>query len=220
MCFYKILLVLICGVTMACNAVESTAQSKTPSNKAIKVAAPTPQNEQIAVFAGGCFWGVEAVFEHTKGVTDVTSGYSGGTAKTANYEDVSNGTTKHAEAVQIKFDSTKISYTQLLEVFFTVAHNPTELNRQGPDVGAQYRSAIFYTNAEQQQIATDFIAKKTADKVFEKPIVTQIVALEKYYQAEKYHQDYLVKNPNERYIIVHDLPKLENLRKTFPDLYR
>ena len=115
---------------MACNAVESTAQSKTPSNKAIKVAAPTPQNEQIAVFAGGCFWGVEAVFEHTKGVTDVTSGYSGGTAKTANYEDVSNGTTKHAEAVQIKFDSTKISYTQLLEVFFTVAHNPTELLRK------------------------------------------------------------------------------------------
>ena len=216
---------MVCAAAAACGTVESSSKANietapTPKTKSVVKPAPTPENEQIAVFAGGCFWGVEAVFEHVKGVSEVTSGYSGGTAKTANYDAVSGGDTKHAEAVQIKFDSSKVTYEQLLAVFFAVAHNPTELNRQGPDTGAQYRSAIFYTGDAQKQLATDYIAKLTADKIYEKPIVTQIAALEKYYEAEDYHQDYLVKNPNERYIVVHDQPKIENLRKTFPDLYR
>jgi peptide-methionine (S)-S-oxide reductase len=187
------------------------------------VMSPTPQittkDEQIAVFAGGCFWGVEAVFEHIKGVSNVTSGYTGDTAKTANYEMVSAGKTRHAEAVKVTFDPSLVSYEQLLKVFFSVAHDPTELNRQGPDTGAQYRSAIFYSTEEQKQLAESYIAELTKAKTFKRPIVTQIVALDKYYQAENYHQDYLVRHPDEEYIVVHDKPKLKNLRKQFPDLY-
>ena len=219
---FKFLLVLLCGVMTACGVVESSSTGDViaPIQATDAAIAPTPKGEQVAVFAGGCFWGMEAVFEHIKGVSNVTSGYSGGAAKTANYDAISTGKTGHAEAVKITFDSSKVSYEQLLKVFFTVAHDPTELNRQGPDIGTQYRSAIFYANDEQKRIAQSFIDKLTADKVFAKPIVTQVVALKNYYQAEGYHQDYLAQHPNEPYIVIHDKPKLENLRKQFPDLYR
>ena len=162
---------------------------------------------------------MEAVFEHVKGVSDVTSGYSGGDAKTADYETVSGGETGHAESVKITFDPSQVSYDQLLKVFFAVAHDPTELNRQGPDTGTQYRSAIFYADDEQKQAAEIFIAKLTADKTFAKPIVTQVVPLKQFYNAEDYHQNYLVQHPNQPYIVANDKPKVENLQKQFPDLY-
>ncbi len=220
--YFKFLMVILCGAATACSVVESSSKrnAAAPTPAAVVAATPKPKGEQTAVFAGGCFWGLEAVFEHVKGVSNVTSGYSGGEAKTANYDAVGDGDTGHAEAVKITFDSSKVSYEQLLKVFFAVAHDPTELNRQGPDTGTQYRSAIFYANDEQKRIAQSFIEKLTADKVFAKPIVTQIVALENYYQAEDYHQDYLVQHPNQPYIVINDKPKVENLRKQFPDLYQ
>jgi peptide-methionine (S)-S-oxide reductase len=175
--------------------------------------------EQLAVFAGGCFWGIEAVFEHVRGVKDVTVGYSGGTAKTASYELVSSGRTGHAEAVRIIYDPSVVSYDQLLKVFFSVAHDPTELNRQGPDTGTQYRSVIFYTSEEQKRQAQAYIDRLTQDKVYNRPIVTQVTALDSFYQAEAYHQDYAVHHPDAPYIVTHDLPKVTNLRTQFPDLY-
>lgn len=177
-------------------------------------------NEQTAIFAGGCFWGVDAVFKHVKGVSEVVSGYAGGSAATANYKQVSEGLTSHAEAVQVRFNPDQVSYQQLLEVFFSVAHDPTELNRQGPDVGSQYRSAIFYTSADQQQAAQQHIQQLTATHTFRSAIVTQIVPLTKFYQAEGYHQNYLALHPMDPYIVIHDLPKLEQLRKQFPGLYQ
>jgi|SRR5688572_13701273 len=176
--------------------------------------------QQTAVFAGGCFWGVEAVFEHIKGVSSVISGYSGGTMKDPSYEAVSAGVTGHAEAVRVTFDPVQVTYAQLLEVFFSVAHDPTQLNRQGPDHGTQYRSAIFYVNNEQARIAREYIATLTRDQVFSRPIVTQLVPLERFYAAEDYHQDYLVHHMTQPYIVINDLPKVENLRKQFPKLYR
>ena len=176
--------------------------------------------QQTAVFAGGCFWGVDAVFKHVKGVTEVVSGYSGGEAKTAHYEMVGEGTTGHAESVQIRFDPAKISYQQLLQVFFSVAHNPTQLNFQGPDVGSQYRSAIFYTTPVQQQQAKNYIQQLTTAKTFSSPIVTQVVPLKQFYAAEEHHQNYLALHPYQPYIVVHDKPKLEQLRKQFPALYQ
>jgi peptide-methionine (S)-S-oxide reductase len=175
---------------------------------------------QTAVFAGGCFWGMEEVFEHVKGVTHVTAGYAGGSANTATYEQVSTGTTGHAESVQITYDPSQISYGQLLKVFFSVAHDPTERNRQGPDVGTQYRSAIFYTSDEQKRIAQAYIDQLTQAKVFPRPIVTEVVALQGFYPAEAYHQDYAVKHPDEPYIVINDLPKVEHLRRQMTDLYR
>ena len=166
------------------------------------------------------FWGLEAVFEHIKGVKTVTSGYSGGTAETADYETVSGGDTGHAESVRIIFDPAKVSYEQLLKVFFSVAHDPTELNRQGPDTGTQYRSAIFYNDDEQKNKADKYIAELTKSKTFNQPIVTQVVPLKAFYNAEDYHQDYLVNHPNQPYIVVNDQPKVENLSKQFPDLYK
>ncbi|MGB7203505.1 MAG: peptide-methionine (S)-S-oxide reductase MsrA [Pyrinomonadaceae bacterium] len=194
----------------------------------IRKLAPTPDLEtatsqskslKTAVFAGGCFWGVEAVFEHVKGVTDVRSGYSGGDSKSANYDDVSGGRTLHAEAVFVTYDPTKVTYVQLLTVFFSVAHDPIEVNRQGPDVGPQYRSAIFYANDEQRKSANDYIEAINKAKVFSKPIATQVVQLDKFYDAEAYHQDYLVRNPDQPYIVYHDLPKLAELKEKFPELY-
>jgi peptide-methionine (S)-S-oxide reductase len=176
--------------------------------------------EQTAVFAGGCFWGVDAVFKHVKGVSEVVSGYSGGSADTAHYELVSNGDTGHAESVRVRFDPAKVSYRQLLQVFFSVAHDPTELNRQGPDEGSQYRSAIFYTGAEQQQIAQDYIRQLTAGHAFSKPIVTQVVPLKQFYPAEQHHQNYLALHPYQPYIVFNDMPKLEHLREKFPALYQ
>lgn len=176
--------------------------------------------QQTAVFAGGCFWGVDAVFKHVKGVTEVVSGYSGGKANTAHYEMVSEGTTGHAESVRVRFDPSQISYQQLLQVFFKVAHNPTQLNFQGPDVGTQYRSAIFYTSPAQQQQAQSFIQQLTAAKTFASPVVTQVVPLEQFYAAEDHHQNYLALHLNQPYIVAHDKPKLGQLRKQFPRLYQ
>ena len=175
--------------------------------------------ERNAVFAGGCFWGVEAVFEHVRGVLHVESGYSGGTAETAHYDKVSAGRTAHAEAVRVTYDPSKVSYAQLLDVFFTVAHDPTELNRQGPDTGKQYRSAIFYADEEQRQAAEDYIKRANRAKAFKRPIVTQVVALEAFHEAEAYHQDYAARHPDQPYIVVNDLPKVEELRRRFPALY-
>ncbi len=175
---------------------------------------------QTAVFAGGCFWGVDAVFKHVKGVTEVVSGYAGGQAASARYDLVSNGDTGHAEAVKISFDDAKVSYAQLLQVFFSVAHNPTELNRQGNDVGTQYRSAIFYTSATQQQQAKNSIDSLGKAKVFSAPIVTQVSPLQAFYPAEEYHQNYLALHLSQPYIVYHDLPKLSALQKTFPQLYK
>ena len=171
------------------------------------------------MLAGGCFWGVEAVFEHVKGVTQVVSGYSGGTKETADYRKVSSGATGHAESVQISYDPSRITYGQLLKIYFSVAHNPTELNRQGPDSGPQYRSAIFYANDEQKRVASAYIAQLEAAKVFRRPVVTQVVPLKAFYPAEAYHQDYVVHHPYEPYIVINDLPKIANLQRQFPDLY-
>jgi len=176
--------------------------------------------EQTAVFAGGCFWGVDAVFKHVKGVTNVVSGYSGGSAATAHYEMVSEGNTGHAESVRVQFDPTQVSYQQLLQVFFYVAHDPTELNRQGPDTGSQYRSVIFYANAEQEKIAHDYIQQLTTTHRFAAPIVTQVVPLKQFYPAEEHHQNYLALHPYQPYIVFNDMPKLDRLQRTFPDMYR
>ncbi len=175
--------------------------------------------DQTAVFAGGCFWGVEAVFEHVKGVKSVVSGYAGGTKATANYEMVSSGETGHAEAVKIVFDPAKVTYQQLLYVFFAVAHDPTQLNFQGPDYGPQYRSAIFYANDDQKNLAKAFIAAIDSSKALSAPVVTALEPLKAFYDAEEYHQDYMKKNPNDRYIVVHDKPKVEALKAKFPALY-
>jgi peptide-methionine (S)-S-oxide reductase len=172
-----------------------------------------------AVFAGGCFWGVEAVFKHVKGVTSAVSGYAGGSAKTAHYEIIGTGLTGHAESVQVTYDPSQISYGQLLRVFFSVAHDPTQLNRQGPDSGTQYRSAIFYADPEQQRVAQAYIDQLSTAKVFGRPIVTQLTPLNAFYPAEDYHQDYLAKHPESMYIVINDLPKLNNLRQEFPQIY-
>ena len=176
-------------------------------------------SSQTAVFSGGCFWGIEAVFEHVKGVTQAVSGYSGGTAETADYQKVSSGRTAHAEVVQVTYDPSKVSYGQLLKVFFSVAHDPTQLNRQGPDTGPQYRSAIFTVDAAQQRAAQAYIAQLQAAKSFPRPIVTEVVALKAFYVAEPYHQDYVVHHPDQPYIIYNDLPKVAALKKQFPQLY-
>jgi peptide-methionine (S)-S-oxide reductase len=173
-----------------------------------------------AVFAGGCFWGIEAVFEHTRGVQSAVSGYAGGGTVSPSYEQVSSGTTGHAESVQVIFDPTQVSYGQLLEVFFKVAHDPTQLNRQGPDVGTQYRSAIFYRNDTQKRAAEAYVADLTRRNAFKKPIVTAIDPLKGFFPAEAYHQGYLARHPDQPYIVYNDLPKLERLKQEFPDLYR
>jgi peptide-methionine (S)-S-oxide reductase len=183
------------------------------------VAAKPSANESIAVLAGGCFWGVDGVFKHVKGVTKVTSGYAGGVASTAQYEMVSSGTTGHAESVEVTYDPAKISYLEILKVFFFIAHNPTELDRQGPDEGTQYRSAIFYVNDEQRRIADTYIKQLTDSKAFPRPIVTQVVPLKGYYPAEEYHQNFLERHPDNPYIVYNDLPKIAELRKQFPALY-
>lgn len=176
--------------------------------------------EQKAVFAGGCFWGVEAVFDHVKGVISVRSGYAGGSKETAIYEDVSSGRTRHAESVEVRFDPAKVTYEQLLTIFFAVAHDPTEVDRQGPDVGPQYRSAIFYADEKQKRSAAAFIVALNESKAFDKPVATEVVPLAEFFEAEKYHQDYLKHNPDDPYIVFNDLPKLKDLKNKFPGLYR
>ena len=195
---------LIAAVVLATVSLTSTARAATL---------------QTAVFAGGCFWGVEAVFEHMKGVKAVVSGYAGGTVVNPDYETVTSGRTGHAEAVKVTFDPAVVSYETLLAVFFTVAHNPTELNRQGPDVGTQYRSAIFFTNAEQQKSATTVISQLTQAKAFSRPIVTQVAPLSKFYDAESYHQNDLYSHTDQPYIVYNDLPKIDALKKQYPALW-
>ena len=213
------LLVTILFITMpACNAATATGAGVLP-NPIIDAPLATTKGEQTAVIAGGCFWGVQAVFQHVKGVISVSAGYSGGAADTAHYEMVSEGNTGHAESVRIKYDPSRISYGQLLKVYFAVAHDPTELNRQGPDTGTQYRSEIFYSNAEQQRIAEAYVAQLNKAGVFKRPIVTQVVALKAFYEAEAYHQDYAQNHPDEPYIAINDLPKVAELRKQLPELY-
>lgn len=179
-----------------------------------------PKGEQTAVFAGGCFWGVEAVFEHLKGVSNVVSGFSGGDAATAHYDEVSSGSTGHAEAVKVTYDPAQISYGQLLKVYFAVAHDPTQLNRQGPDSGTQYRSAIFFANTEQQQMAKAYIDQLNQADIFKGAIATQVTPLTGFYEAEEYHQDFIDRNPNYPYVVMNDLPKLKHLQAQFPTLYQ
>jgi peptide-methionine (S)-S-oxide reductase len=176
------------------------------------------KGKEKAVFSGGCFWGVDAVFKHVKGVTNVVSGYSGGSKATAEYETVSTGTTGHAESVEVTFDPSQVTYGQLLKVFFAVAHDPTELNRQGPDTGTQYRSSIFYMNEDQKRVAEAYIQQLDAAHVFKRPIVTKVVQFQAFYPAEAYHQNFLARNPTYPYIVYNDLPKLEALKKQFPEL--
>jgi len=179
---------------------------------------PAAAGPQTAVLAGGCFWGVEAVFERLKGVSNVVSGFAGGSKATAHYEIVSSGTTGHAESVQITYDPDQISYGQLLKVFFAVAHDPTELNRQGPDEGTQYRSSIFYATPDQKSVAEAYIRQLDAAKIFRHPIVTTVVPLQGFYAAEAYHQHFLEHNQSLPYIVYNDLPKLDHLKKEFPEL--
>ena len=189
-----------------------------PLPKSDSILAKT-KGQETAVLAGGCFWGVQAVFQHVRGVLSATSGYSGGAAAAAEYEVVSTGATGHAESVQIAYDPSQITYGRLLQVFFAVAHDPTELNRQGPDVGSQYRSVIFYANPEQKRIAETYIAQLDSARIFRGPIVTQVLPLKGFYPAEAYHQNYLERHPDSPYIVINDLPKLAHLREQFPRLY-
>lgn len=209
---------LLIGMTISCRVAGAPATSIPDPKRDAPLS--KVRGEQKAVLAGGCFWGVEAVFEHVKGVTDAKSGYAGGSAETADYYKVSSGQTGHAESVQVTYDPSQVTYGQLLKVFFSVAHNPTELNRQGPDRGTQYRSAIFYATEEQKQIAEAYIQQLNEAKVFEQPIVTQVNPLQSFHDAEVYHQDYLAQHPDEPYIVINDIPKVENLRKQLPELYK
>lgn len=211
------LLSSLLGVT-ACNAKANPAATAVPV-PAVDAARAPAAGQQTTVLAGGCFWGIQAVFQHVKGVISATSGYSGGSAKTAEYEVVSTGDTGHAESVQIVYDPSQITYGELLRIFFSVAHDPTELNRQGPDEGTQYRSAVFYANEEQKRIAEAYIAQLDQAKVFSRPIVTQVVPLQAFYPAEAYHQNYAALHPNQPYIVFNDAPKVAHLRQVFPDFY-
>ena len=197
----------------------NTSSTTVPA-PAVDAAKATNSGQQTAVVAGGCFWGVQAVFQHVKGVISATSGYSGGESRTAEYERVSTGETGHAESVKITFDPSQITYGELLRVFFSVAHDPTQLNRQGPDEGSQYRSVIFYGNDEQKKIAQAYIAQLDKAKVFPRPIVTQVVPLKAFYAAEAYHQDYATRHPDQPYIVYNDAPKVARLQHEFPELYK
>jgi peptide-methionine (S)-S-oxide reductase len=189
-------------------------------NPSVDTPLAAKKGKATAVVAGGCFWGVQAVFQHVKGVKDATSGYSGGSVKSPLYEQVSTGQTGHAESVRITFDPAQISYGQLLKIFFSVVHDPTQLNRQGPDTGTQYRSIIFYSDDEQKRIAEAYIAQLEQGRLFPQPIVTQVVPLKEFYPAEAYHQDYATLHPDNPYIARNDAPKVEHLREEFPDIYK
>jgi peptide-methionine (S)-S-oxide reductase len=207
--------------SLAAIAVRSAQSEKARIIPPPSVDEPAGQSKsQVAVFAGGCFWGVQGVFQHVKGVSRAVSGYAGGQKNTAHYQVVSQGTTGHAESVQVVFDPRQISYGRLLQVFFSVAHDPTQLNRQGPDWGTQYRSAIFPTSPEQERVARAYIAQLNESRAFDAAIVTTIEPDRGFYEAEDYHQDFLTRNPTHRYIVVNDLPKIEELKRVFPGLYR
>ena len=208
-------LALLAGAAVS-NAGNASGSFPSP---ALDAPLSAQKGEQTAVFAGGCFWGIQAVFQHVKGVISATSGYSGGSAKTAEYGLVSTGETGHAESVKVVYDPSQITYGQLLRVFFSVAHDPTQLNRQGPDHGTQYRSIVFYGNDEQKRIAEAYIVQLDQTKLYSSKIVTQVVPLQAFYPAEAYHQDYAMKHPNQPYIVYNDAPKVEHLRQQFPELY-
>jgi peptide-methionine (S)-S-oxide reductase len=211
---------LLCaGTIAACNSIRAEGPVALPDPLVDEPVAMS-KGRPTAIFAGGCFWGIEAIFEHVKGVKDVTSGYVGGTAATASYDAVSSGRTQHAESVRLTYDRSQVTYGQLLKVFFSVAHDPTELNRQGPDEGPQYRSVLFVATPEQKRIAEAYLAQLNQAKVFKRPIVTQVVSSTEYFVAEDYHQDFVAKNPTNQYVVAIDLPKLEHLRKHFPALYQ
>jgi peptide-methionine (S)-S-oxide reductase len=211
---FPLLATLPLSTFLACRA-----QVTTVPDPAKDATLTNSHSTEKAVLAGGCFWGMQAVFEHVKGVKAVTAGYTGGKLANPNYDDVSSGDTGHAESVEITYDPSQVTYGQLLKVYFSVAHNPTELNRQGPDEGTQYRSSIFYTTPAQQQIAQDYIAQLTAAHVFHLPIVTTIVPFTHFYPAEDYHQDYAIKHPDNPYIAMNDAPKVTALKKECPTLY-
>ena len=204
--------------------IAAFAMPSRAAEDAVKIPPPTADTQgsdgiQTAVLSGGCFWGVQGVFQHTAGVTSAVSGYAGGSQMTATYDQVSSGTTGHAESVQVKYDPKKISYGKILQIFFSVVHDPTQLNRQGPDSGTQYRSAIFTTSDEQKKVAEAYIAQLNAAKVYPKQIVTKVAPLQGFFAAEAYHQDYLTLHANQPYIAYNDLPKVENLKKLFADNY-
>ncbi len=206
------------GFLLAISATFAAPNPPIPPPSSDASLAPKPGKE-TAVFAGGCFWGVQSVFQRVKGVLSTTAGYSGGTAKTATYKQVVTETTGHAESVEVVYDPSRITYGQLLRIYFSVAHDPTQLNRQGPDVGTSYRSAIFYANDEQQRLAKAYIAQLDGQKVFPKPIVTEVTPLKAFYRAEDYHQDYAYYNPDNPYIQVCDRPKIAALQQQFPELF-
>jgi len=217
---WQIALFCLAGL-MACNQVKAASGNGVSLPDPVADAPlATTHGKQTVVFAGGCFWGIQAVFQHVKGVNEAISGYAGGSASTADYETVSTGTTGHAESVKVTFDPAEISYGQLLKIFFSVAPDPTQLNRQGPDVGSQYRSVIFYTSDEQQHIAQAYIDQLNQAKVFSRKIVTQVVPLKGFYEAEAYHQNYATLHPDDPYIAYNDLPKVEHLREQFGTLYK
>lgn len=213
------ILVLLClSAAISCRASSGSAAVKLPNPTTDEPLSKT-HDPQTVVLAGGCFWGIQAVFEHVKGVSSATAGYSGGSADTAHYEIVSSGGTGHAESVRVVYDPAQISFGQILKVFFSVAHDPTELNRQGPDEGTQYRSVIFYATGEQRRIAQAYIEQLNRARVFAQPIVTELAPLKAFYPAEAYHQDYAEHHPNEPYIAINDLPKLDHLKQMLPELY-
>ena len=216
MALLVVAVVLVAWRGMRMTQVSAQAKAPTPAVDETKAA---KSGHETAVFAGGCFWGTQSVFQRVKGVTATTAGYSGGSASTATYAQVTTETTGHAESVKVVYDPSKLTYGQLLQIFFSV-HDPTQLNRQGPDVGTSYRSAIFYANDEQKKIATAYIAQLTAAHIFSKPIVTQVVPLKGFYDAESYHQDYATNHPDNPYIQVCDRPKIETLKRDFPELFQ
>jgi peptide-methionine (S)-S-oxide reductase len=213
-----VFLVIILASAAAMGSVSQEAARVIPPPAAD--ASASQATSEVAVLAGGCFWGVQGVFQHLKGVTGAVSGYAGGAKHTAHYEQIGQGTTGHAESVRVTFDPRQITYGRLLQVFFSVAHDPTQLNRQGPDFGTQYRSAIFPANADQARVAKAYIDQLNAARAFDKAIVTRIEMNHPFYEAEDYHQDFLTLHPTHRYIVVNDLPKIEELKRVFPDLYR
>jgi peptide-methionine (S)-S-oxide reductase len=217
--FQKIVLFLLSLQVLAVAGCSSSAKGQVPAYAGPSNAAAI-KGRQTAVLAGGCFWGVDAVFKHVKGVEKVVSGYSGGSASSADYEIVSSGTTGHAESVKITYDPSQVRFSELLRIFFSVATDPTQLNRQGPDVGPQYRSVIFYTNEDQERIAQAYIHQLDGAGVYSRPIVTQVVPFKAFYPAEAYHQNFLERHPNYPYIVFNDLPKLRALKKEFPEFYR
>lgn len=215
-------LVLVAGVVLVLGNRATAASASRPGALPAPVvddALATSKGEQTAVFAGGCFWGIQAVFQHVKGVKSAISGYAGGTVASPSYEEVSSGSTGHAESVRVVYDPSQVTYGQLLRVFFSVGHDPTQLNRQGPDVGTQYRSAIFYNSNSQKRIATAYIVQLTQARAFSRPIVTELSALPAFNVAEAYHQDYATLHPHDPYIMINDAPKVANLRSQLADLY-